>query len=295
MENFIGLLYNSGTTQEGLGYKNGFGSSYVVSGGNPGDIGATIRLQGISNTISETQGFIFWMRFNCYKLSTAPNDSTTYFFSSRDTTTNGTFSLGMGLDNQPFFSLYDTSFKLKYLYNQEGLVSLIDTGITYNIIIYKNRLINFTDTSGFTSYVNNFKYVHNGFSYSNPNFTISNADVLRGSSGASSDARANIALSNMGMATTNMTPAEFDLFAKKMYKYDCYWHLFEGETDTPNINKSDLVFYTSFYQKMGNIIEFYPKSNTKYGEISSTSPQSRINLGNTNRWKKPYPPYDPYI
>ena len=114
MENFVGLLYNSGTTQEGLAYKNGFGSTYQVSGGNPGDINAGITITGLTDTISETEGFIFWMKFECTKLSNVVNgDFRTYFFISKPVTNSpSSFTVNMDYDNviQTKFDLFNQDF-----------------------------------------------------------------------------------------------------------------------------------------------------------------------------------------
>jgi len=91
-----------------------------------------------------------------------------------------------------------------------------------------------------------------------------------------------------------------------MHLYDNYWHLFENETDTPNINKSQVIFYTPFYQKFGGnnirtstINIMYPKTGVSAYTLSNTGVAGRaklnMTLGPLNRWRRPYPPYEPYI
>jgi len=295
MENFVGLLYNSGTTQEGLAYKNGFGSTYQVSGGNPGDINAGITITGLTDIISETEGFIFWMKFECTRLSNGSNgDWRTYFFYSKPVplfqNSPSSFTVNMDFDNQIQFGFGIFPHITQYI-RFNNTTTLINTGLTYNILIYKEASKNFTDISAFTTYANNYKFVYPGFStYSYQNFAI---DIPKFLSDGANNSRFNMRLFNMGMSRTTMTPAQFDLFAQKMHLYDNYWHLFENETDTPNINKSQLIFYTPFYNKQGNKTELYPKSNTKFGIILENT--NRLTLGKNNRWRRPYPPYDPYI
>jgi hypothetical protein len=297
MENFIGLLYNSGTTQEGLAYKNGFGSVYQVSGGNPGDINAGITITGLTDTISETEGFIFWMKFECTRLSNPGlGDWRTYFFNSKPAplfvASPSSFTVNMDYDNALQFGFGVGPFVVKYLpINSTSTYTQINTGITYNILIYKDRNKNFTQVSAFTTYVNNYKYVYPSFAYTYSNIGINLPKLL--SDDTTTNCRFNMRLFNMGMSRTTMTPAEFDLFAQKMHVYDNYWHLFEGEIDTPNINKSELIFYTPFYNKQGNRIELYPKSDTKFGITLANT--NTITLGKNNRWKRAYRPYDQYI
>jgi hypothetical protein len=300
MENFVGLLYNSGTTQEGLAYKNGFGSTYQVSGGNPGDINAGITITGLTDTISETDGFIFWMKFECTKLSNLTlGDWRTCFFMSKPvpifTYSPSSFTVNMDYDNQIQFGFGNAipQYVTQYI-KLNNTSTIIETGLTYNILIYKERSKNFTNASAFTTYVNNYKYVYPAFStYSYPNFAIDLPQIFCDGSSNSSNSRFNMRLYNMGMSRTTMTPAEFDLFAQKMHVYDNYWHLFEGETDTPNINKSQLIFYAPLYSKQGDKTELYPKSDTKFGITFANT--NTLTLGKNNRWKKPYPPYEPYI
>jgi hypothetical protein len=295
MENFVGLLYNSGTTQEGLAYKNGFGSTYQVSGGNPGDINAGITITGLTDTISETEGFIFWMKFECTKLSSNVNgDFRTYFFISKPVTNSpSSFTVNMDFDNVIQIGFGNSGLGNQYVpLTSTSTYTTIETGLTYNILVYKNPNKNFTDISAFTTYANYYKYVYPGFSsYSYPNFAIDLPQIL--SLDTSTNSRFNMRLFNMGMSRTTMTPAQFDLFAQKMQLYDNYWHLFEGETDTPNINKSQLIFYSAFYDKQGNRIQLYPKSDTKFGITLANT--NTITLGKNNRWRRPYPPYEPYI
>jgi hypothetical protein len=317
MENFVGLLYNSGTTQQGLAYKNGFGSVYSISGANAPDR-CMIKLVSPSvDKILENEGFIFWVRFNILKIGNTnkgyffTTDSPTYIGPSASAFTVGFdanppqapymgFSLGVGGTTIPYRNLipgaYESDIRI--------VPSSATTGISsFNLLIYKDPNKNFTDASGFTTYMNNFKKVHPAFTYGLPYFDFNTAKFcFLGGFSAPESMGMDMNIHNFGMTRTTMTPAEFDLFAQKMFKYDNYWHLFENETDTPNINQSQIIFYMPFYQKFGGnsslstINLMYPKSTTKY-VVSSSDNTSWLNmtLGNKNRWRKPYPPYEPYI
>lgn len=324
MENFVGLLYNSGATQEGLGYKNGFGSAYFISGasynGGAYDKGM-ISLSGFDEKIMETEGFIFWAKFQILKVNTGVtsqviNGNNGYLFTTDSTIANplpttSAFTIGFEANVNPSISNGAPYLSLLLGKNLNGvLIPYRNSGtqtfssISLNLLIYKDQLKNFNQASAFTSYANGYKNIYNAITYGLNHFLIKNIKLLyRGGFNTNTLSLGHdILLYNFGLAKTSMTPAQFDLFANKMNKYDNYWHLFEGETDTPNINQSDILFYAPTYQKFGGnstssrINFMYPKSTTKYG-VSSSDNTSILNmiLGNKNRWRKPYPPYEPYI
>lgn len=330
MENFVGLLYNSGTTQEGVGYKNGFGSVYAISGFTGLDQ-TQINVIGINEQILETEGFIFWTKF---KLTSANLVGLNLFSSvSRyyGTTIRGC-CIYIGTDNTMNFNLYntDSSFATFPLNYRIGLFSNVynsnfESSSTFNVLIYKDPSKNFTQTSAFTTNLNGFKNViTNSLPYSYNTILVQGGQIepmrwLFMGSFPSPPVQDCVGVNgyiyNYGLSKTTMTPAEFDLFAQKMLKYDNYWHLFEGETDTPNIKQSEIILYTPFYQKFGGnnisanrINIMYPKTGVSAYTTSNTnlnqpilgvdnSSRAKLNmtLGAKNRWRRPYPPFDPYI
>jgi hypothetical protein len=313
MENFIGLLYNSGTTQEGLAYKNGFGSVYTVSGASAYDK-SMINISGFSGEkINETQGFILWLKFKVNGFST--NNKGFLFTTDNNNLNTGpstsafTIQLEANVSQNPYLSLNLGGTSIGWSTIQfsndafERLNIFGQTASTFNLLIYKDKNKNFTDISAFTTYMNNYKKVHLGSSYGLPDIYLEDIKALyKGAVSTSLGLLMDMNLFNIGLARTTMTPAEFNLFAQKMHKYDNYWHLFENETDTPNIKQSDIMFYMPFYQKFGgnstsSRIDFmYPKSTTKfaYSQSDNTSVLNTT-LGPNNRWRRPYPPHDPYI
>ena len=314
-----GAYYYSSTTKEGIAYKNGFGSVYAISGISPNYSSPTntldlarINTVGFNESILETEGFIFWTKFNILS-----SGSTNIRYFESDGTYYGSvvsgFSFGIS-NNIMSFTLYNSNnapviATIPFSKNLTQPINISsDTTSFFNVLIYKDPSKNYTQVSAFTTYANNYKNVVVALPYIWNKIIVKNVQCFfAGSFGATNDCIGiNMNIFNLGMSKTTMTPTEFDLFAQKMLKHDNYWHLFENETDTPNIKQSDIIFYLPFYQKFGGnssssrINFMYPKSTTKYAYIYTASPNiSRMKLtptlGNNNRWRKPYPPYEPYI
>jgi hypothetical protein len=291
-------------------------TSFTYSGNQILD-NAIIYTRGINEVISETQGFIFWTKFRITsRLLSAIQyfNSNSEYFGTRAsgfTFQIGTLGLSFGLGYQAGFGINIASSSMEDP-SRIPITGSTETPYECNILIYKDPNKNFTTASAFTTYQDNYIKTHSLGAYPSPTFLINDIRCFfKGSfpTDASFDCvAADFYVYNIGFSRTNMTPAEFDLFAQKMLKYDNYWHLFEGETDTPNINKSDVILYMPMYQKFGGnnirtsrINVYYPKTGVSAFTTSNTAGlagvRSKFNmsLGNKNRWRKPYPPFDPYV
>ncbi len=223
MENFVGLLYNSGATQEGVGYKNGFGSVYAISGANVIDRCA-IFLNGFNNEkILETEGFIFWARFNILNLSTGgTNLNAGYFFTtdglSYYSITQSSFTVTFEASGiqPPYMSLNLggsswSSIPYRDLIpgvtesNVRIVPSTASTGISsFNLLVYKEPSKNFNQISAFTTYMNNYKKVHPSAVYGLPFIYLNNIKFLYkgGFGGAIQAMGMNMNVHNFGMART---------------------------------------------------------------------------------------------
>jgi hypothetical protein len=152
MENFVGLLYNSGATQEGVGYKNGFGSVYAISGFSTAYTPTSsydqsqINIVGINERILETEGFIFWTKF---KIDSTIGSGFQYFSSYGQYFGPSPSGFNFSIGNLCMtFGLCNTltsvpAFFVRHSLNNNTINSSSDKTSSFNVLIYKEPSKNF--------------------------------------------------------------------------------------------------------------------------------------------------------
>lgn len=289
-----------------------------------------IRISGVNQSILNNEPFIFTQRimWDVIVGNTGGNGimkGTNYY---RGDTNGNSFTLCLNQDNDSIIV-----FRLSYA-NSNGLPpqsydffrsrSIIKRNVPYNLLVYKDNS-SITSATSYRVYING---VYQSTSYANypagmtiPTNVISaitfneitfGAHNQIGTLGGTNPSK--IFNNSVFKVETGLTTSYIDEVALQLHRVDNYIHLLPSSYTI--VNPSNVLYYFPLYLKEGKDIRNYYNPTKKYNVrltfgAGITLPPVDFKTGSTvsngigspvsvykgpyNIWRKPYPPYDPYI